>query len=74
MSKPDTVWNYKPWWCQPWSIMLTGVSIIAGSWLLLKLVWLTVIVAIPISAWMIFFLLIYPQSIAQAESVDQKSS
>ncbi len=73
MSKPDTVWNHKPWWCQPWSIGLTGISLIAGSWLWLKLVWLTVIVAIPISAWMIFFLLIYPQSIGQAEPVDQKS-
>ncbi|WP_374189005.1 DUF6737 family protein [Scytonema millei] len=22
--KPVSVWNYKPWWCQPWSIFLRG--------------------------------------------------
>ncbi|MBD2343357.1 DUF6737 family protein [Anabaena subtropica] len=63
MSEQKTVnpWDYKPWWCQPWSILLTGVSIIIGSWLLWKLIWLTVIVAIPILIWMGFFLLIWPQ-------------
>ncbi|MFM6357615.1 MAG: DUF6737 family protein, partial [Planktothrix sp.] len=24
-------WNYKPWWCQPWSILLTGITLILGS-------------------------------------------
>ena len=24
-------WSLKPWWCQPWSILLTGVLAIAGS-------------------------------------------
>jgi hypothetical protein len=61
-SHPQAInpWNYKPWWCQPWSILLTGISLIGGSWLLFKTVWLTVLVAIPIGAWMGFFLLIWP--------------
>jgi hypothetical protein len=41
LEKPDSVWNHKPWWCQPWSIILTGISIISGSWLLFKIVWLS---------------------------------
>ncbi|MBD2249713.1 DUF6737 family protein [Nostoc parmelioides] len=63
MSEQKTLnpWNYKPWWCQPWSILLTGLSLICGSWLLLKIIWVTVIVAIPVLVWMGFFLLIWPQ-------------
>ena len=62
MSEQKTLnpWNYKPWWCQPWSLLLTGLSLIGGSWLLLKIIWVTVIVAIPVLVWMGFFLLIWP--------------
>ncbi|ABA19863.1 conserved hypothetical protein [Trichormus variabilis ATCC 29413] len=63
MSEQKTLnpWNYKPWWCQPWSILLTGLTLIGGSWLLLKIIWVTVMVAIPVLVWMGFFLLIWPQ-------------
>ena len=56
VNKPSiSVWDYKPWWCQPWSILLTGVTLIGGSWLMLKTIWVTGLVAIPIGAWMGFF-------------------
>ena len=58
-------WNYKPWWCQPWSILLTGITIISGSWLIFRMVWLTVIVSIPILTWMGFFLIIWPKLMAE---------
>nr|WP_306465771.1 DUF6737 family protein [Spirulina major] len=29
--KSMNFWDYKPWWCQPWSILLTGGVAIAGS-------------------------------------------
>ncbi|AFZ29907.1 hypothetical protein Glo7428_1339 [Gloeocapsa sp. PCC 7428] len=60
-QKPASVWNYKPWWCQPWSILLTGVTLISGSWILFQTLWLTILVAIPVLTWMGFFLLIYPR-------------
>ena len=56
-------WNYKPWWCQPWSILLTGISIMGGSWILFHTIWLTVAIALPICTWMGFFLLIWPRLI-----------
>ncbi|XZN90717.1 MAG: DUF6737 family protein [Microcoleus sp.] len=59
--KKFSAWDFKPWWCQPWSILLTGISLISGSWFLLKTVWITVIVAIPLLAWMGFFLLVWPR-------------
>ncbi len=67
-QQPQSVWNEKPWWCQPWSILLTGFGLIVASWLLLKLVWVTVLVAIPLLAWMGFFLLIYPSLLHSGEA------
>ncbi|MBD0346221.1 MAG: hypothetical protein ICV63_15640 [Coleofasciculus sp. Co-bin14] len=61
MEKPISPWNYKPWWCQPWSILLTGVIIVVGSWGLLRTLWVTVLVSIPILVWWIYFLLLWPQ-------------
>ncbi|MBD1859757.1 MULTISPECIES: DUF6737 family protein [Leptolyngbya] len=60
-DQSTNIWQYKPWWCQPWSILLTGICIIAGSWFVFAKLWLTTLVAVPILAWMIFFLIIYPQ-------------
>lgn len=74
-SEPMTqsVWQQKPWWCQPWSILLTGFGLIAASWLLLKMIWVTGLVALPLLAWMGFFVFVYP-SLMQAKPSGQDSS
>ncbi|NET56464.1 MAG: hypothetical protein F6K47_09915 [Symploca sp. SIO2E6] len=54
-------WTYKPWWCQPWSILLTGAGVIWSSWLLARTVWVTVLITIPILIWWIYFLLLWPK-------------
>lgn len=59
-------WKYKPWWCQPWSILLTGAMLISGSWVLARTVWLTVIVSVPVLVWMTYFLLIWPRLMARS--------
>ncbi|MDJ0797361.1 MAG: hypothetical protein QNJ51_11110 [Calothrix sp. MO_167.B12] len=61
VAEPVNPWNFKPWWCQPWSIVLTGITLIGGSWLIFARIWLTILVAIPVLTWMGFFLLIWPQ-------------
>lgn len=66
MKHSTNIWDYKPWWCQPWSILLTGASLISGSWLLLRSLWITIIVAIPVLTWMVFFLLIYPKAMSKS--------
>jgi hypothetical protein len=65
-QQPLSPWKFKPWWCQPWSILLTGVTLIGGSWILFKIVWLTVLVALPVLVWMIFFLLVWPQLVMRS--------
>ncbi len=71
--KPASVWTHKPWWCQPWSILLTGSLLIGGSWGLTRTIWLTVIVAIPVLTWMGFFLLVYPRLMMQSGALGTAS-
>jgi hypothetical protein len=63
-------WKFKPWWCQPWSIILTAVTLITGSWLVCKIIWLTILVAIPLSIWMGFFIFIWPQMMIRSGVLD----
>jgi hypothetical protein len=30
------LWQHKPWWCQPWTIILTGMIIVTASWFLIN--------------------------------------
>ena len=74
IQKPVSPWNYKPWWCQPWSILLTSVTLISGSWLLLHTLWLTILVTIPVLTWMGFFLLIWPRLMIKSGVLDPLQS
>ncbi len=71
-SAPVSVWQLKPWWCQPWSILLTGFGAIGGSWFLFHRVWVTGLVSVPMVTWMVFFVVIYPAVFAQYQQ-DQRT-
>ncbi|WP_019508090.1 DUF6737 family protein [Pleurocapsa sp. PCC 7319] len=64
-AESTNIWDYKPWWCQPWSIVLAGTTIIASSWLILHIVWITLGISVLITVWWIYFLVIYPQLFAK---------
>ncbi|MEL6929591.1 MAG: DUF6737 family protein [Cyanobacteria bacterium J06600_6] len=64
-DKSTSVWDYKPSWCQPWSILLTGITAITGSWLVLHNVWLTSAVSLLIIAWWVYFLILFPKAFAE---------
>ena len=64
---PVDLWQSKPWWCQPWTIILTGILLVAGSWLLLHTLWLTLPLAILIAVWWIYFLILVPRMLRGAE-------
>ena len=61
-----SIWAVKPWWCQPWSIILTGLAIPSSSWLLLHRLWITLPVAAVIVVWWVLFLGIVPAQYAAA--------
>jgi hypothetical protein len=59
------MWSQKPFWCQPWTIVLTGVMIIAGSWVLLHRLWITVPVGAVIGLWWWYFLWVMPRLVRE---------
>ncbi|XP_077211354.1 spindle pole body-associated protein [Tasmannia lanceolata] len=58
----DSVWDTKPSWCQPWTISLTGVMVIACSWVFLHSVVITTVVLTLICTWWYIFLYAYPKA------------
>ena len=56
----SNIWDYKPWWCQPWSILSTGIGLIAGSWIMFHIIWITIIMTILVTVWWSYFLIMYP--------------
>lgn len=70
-NSSESVWQYKPWWCQPWSILLTGSTVMGGSWLLFHRYWLTGLVSLPMLAWMGFFLLVFPKLALESGMVEE---
>jgi hypothetical protein len=65
---PASIWHQKPWWCQPWTIVLTGLVAIASSWWLLQTTWITALVFIAIAAWWLLFLVLVPRAYRQSQS------
>jgi hypothetical protein len=72
-EKSSNIWDYKPWWCQPWSIILTGVCFSAVSWLILHNYWLTASVSLLIVAWWVYFLILYPKAFANYMASQQST-
>ncbi len=70
-NSSESVWQYKPWWCQPWSILLTGFSVMGGSWLVFHRYWLTGLVSVPMLAWMGFFILAFPKLALDSGMVEE---
>ena len=60
-------WQKKPWWCQPWSILLTGVGVLVGGWWLTQRWWIVMGLGCPIVAWWWLFLVLAPRFAEQQE-------
>lgn len=58
---PD-LWSLKPWWCQPWSILLTGCSVPVASWLWLGRWWITAPLVAAVLLWWYLFLVVVPRA------------
>jgi hypothetical protein len=59
------LWQSKPWWCQPWTIILTGILIVVGSWLVLHSLWLTMPLGVLIVVWWTYFLILVPRMLQE---------
>ncbi|XLQ11469.1 MAG: hypothetical protein KPI85_08400 [cyanobacterium endosymbiont of Epithemia adnata isolate EadnSB Bon19] len=67
MSIPTAtnIWKYKPWWCQPWTVLLTGTGVILGSWFLFHIIWLMAMTSLSILVWWFYFLIFIPHLFRQ---------
>ena len=60
--KDTNVWHYKPAWCQPWSIISTGVVFVSAvRWISHESIAWTIVGAVPILLWWYIFLVVYPE-------------
>jgi membrane protein YdbS with pleckstrin-like domain len=69
-----SIWHHKPWWCQPWSILLTGASVVAASWLLLHRPWISVAAAALVLLWWMLFLVLVPAAWAEEQGRHNQES
>ncbi|WP_413743922.1 DUF6737 family protein [Synechococcus sp. MIT S9451] len=65
------LWALKPWWCQPWSILLTGLCISLASWWFFHFLWLTIAVSLAVLLWWLLFLVLAPSAYRLAAEQDQ---
>jgi len=57
-----SIWHMKPWWCKPWSIVFTGVAVVAASWMLLHRWWITGPLSLGVALWWLLFLVLVPKA------------
>nr|YP_009531021.1 hypothetical protein PMNZ_790 [Paulinella micropora]AXY63710.1 hypothetical protein PMNZ_790 [Paulinella micropora] len=53
-------WSLKAWWCQPWSVITTGILLLLLFWSLLELRWFMIGITGIILIWWIIFLVLAP--------------
>ena len=66
-------WEAKPFWCQPWSIVLTGLLLIGFSTWWPKILWITIVIAIFILLWWFLFLIVAPIAYYEQKNVEIES-
>ena len=71
LSEQPPFWSLKPWWCQPWSIISTGVLMVGGSWWLLHRLWISLPLALGVLAWWLLFLVLVPAAYRSAAEPNQ---
>lgn len=57
-----SLWQTKPWWCQPWTIVLSGLAVVAASWVVLERLWITLPLTAAVILWWVLFLWLVPQA------------
>ena len=69
MAEGPDLWSEKPWWCQPWTIVATGVALVGGCWWWLRLWWISLPLGLGVLVWWWLFLVLVPA--AYAAEADQ---
>lgn len=71
-TAPPSIWSVKPWWCQPWSIVATGLAVVAASLFWPGLWWLSLGLGLLITLWWWLFLVVVPTAWAREQTAHLK--
>ncbi|MEB3334737.1 MAG: DUF6737 family protein [Cyanobacteriota bacterium] len=70
-GEPLSFWQLKPWWCQPWSILLTGTVLMTLAGLAHQRfavpLWIVLPFVLAILGWWLLFLVVVPASYASSQ-------
>ena len=61
-NSKKSIWDSKPYWCQPWSIISFGVLVLIFSWKLFNNIIFTSVLGVFVFVWWILFLILAPNS------------
>ena len=68
-DKNNSYWAEKPLWCQPWTILVTGITLIIVTNYLFRNILVVAILGVIIICWWLLFLVIAPVAyLKEAES------
>ncbi len=70
-DEEKNVWKTKPFWCQPWTIVLTGVGIISLPTIVFDWKAVSGVFVVPIAAWWYIFLYAYPKSYRENNGMEE---
>lgn len=62
-------WQLKPFWCRPWSIVLTGLFILVISWTLLPILF-ACLASLAVIIWWFLFLKLVPDTFKRQLEID----
>jgi len=68
-----SIWDHKPWWCQPWSIVVTGIVAVASSWIVLHRWWVSLPVLMAVLLWWTVFLVLVPAAYRNQQTAESES-
>ena len=68
---PSSIWDLKPWWCQPWSIVSTGTLLVVGSLVWPSRLWFSLLLGAGILAWWLLFLVLVPAAWKREQAENQ---
>ena len=71
LSEQPPFWSLKPRWCQPWSIISTGLLMVGGSWALLHRLLISLPLSLGVVAWWLLFLVLVPAAYRSAAEPNQ---
>ena len=61
-NSKKSFWDSKPFWCQPWSIIFSGILVLITSWIIFNNFIVNALLGFLIIIWWVVFLILVPEN------------